>query len=47
MNREQALKVLVELLNRLHLNPAEAFAANEAFKFLEQATAPKDAPKTE
>lgn len=47
MNRDQALKIIVELLNKLHLSAGETYAANEAFRWVEEATAPKDPPKSD
>jgi hypothetical protein len=34
MNQEQAIAIVVMLLNRLTLNQAEAYAVNEAVKVL-------------
>lgn len=41
MNREKALKILVELLNRLSLNTAEQYAVNDSLLFLSEATKDK------
>lgn len=35
MTREEAVRIIITLLNRLTLNPAEAYAANEAVKALQ------------
>ena len=34
MTQEEAIRILVMLINRLTLNPAEVYAANEAIKVL-------------
>ena len=47
MTRDQALKILAEFLNRLRLNIPETYAASEAFKWFEEATAPKSETKPE
>jgi hypothetical protein len=42
MNKDEAVKIIVLLLNRATLNSAEVFAANEAIKALQADPAPKE-----
>jgi hypothetical protein len=47
MTTQQALQIIVSILNRAAMSPAEAFALNEAVKCIEKATTPPPPPKTE
>jgi len=40
MNRDLALQILAELLNRVPANTSEKFAAQSAINFLDEATKP-------